>query len=161
MNFFPYIFEGFQLDFKLLFIVLFLGIILWIGASCFNEVICFQMVGLHFQVGLPHGGALVLMGEGGSKKNHMNGGGCPPCLSTIGNPDDTSFKLNIVSFSKSLPPDPPLNQLRSSRPPAACKMQNFLLTSQCPVKYKKTTTALVHNYAGIADQQIGIWQSCI
>ena len=36
MNFFTHIFEGFWLDFKLLFILLFLGIISWQGASRFN-----------------------------------------------------------------------------------------------------------------------------
>ena len=99
--------------------------------------------GASFLGGASPQGASVLMGEWGLKKIIGMGGRVLPCLSTMANPDHTSFKLNIVSFSKSLPPDPPLNQLRSSRPPAACKMQNFLLPSQCPVKYKKTTTALV------------------
>ena len=36
MNLFTHIFEGFWLDFKLLFILLFLGIISWQGASRFN-----------------------------------------------------------------------------------------------------------------------------
>ena len=35
-------FQGFQLDFKLLFIVLFLGSILWKGVSCFNGGVCFS-----------------------------------------------------------------------------------------------------------------------
>ena len=37
MNFFTYISQGFQLDIKLLFIVLFLGIISWKGVSRFNR----------------------------------------------------------------------------------------------------------------------------
>ena len=36
MSFFTHIFEGFYLDFKLLFNVLFLGIISWKGTSRFN-----------------------------------------------------------------------------------------------------------------------------
>ena len=36
MNFFTHTFQRFQLDFKLLFIVLFLGIISWKGASLFS-----------------------------------------------------------------------------------------------------------------------------
>ena len=35
-------FQGFQLDFKLLFIVLFLGSILWKGVSRFNGGVCFS-----------------------------------------------------------------------------------------------------------------------
>ena len=47
-------------DFKLLFIVLFLGIISWKGASCFNG-----LGGFIFKlgVGVPHGGASGLMGS--------------------------------------------------------------------------------------------------
>ena len=49
MNF-THIFEGLWLDLKLLFIVLFLGIISWKGVSCFNggEGVCFPDGGLHF-----------------------------------------------------------------------------------------------------------------
>ena len=36
MNFFKHTFQGFELDFKLLFIVIFLGIISWKGASRFK-----------------------------------------------------------------------------------------------------------------------------
>ena len=49
MNFFTYISQGFQLDIKLLFIVLFLGIISWKGVSRFNRGgDCFSVGGLHF-----------------------------------------------------------------------------------------------------------------
>ena len=62
MNFFIYIFQGFLLDFKVLFTVLFLGIMSWKGASCFNgrgEGVCFSDeetlslvgVGIHFDGG--------------------------------------------------------------------------------------------------------------
>ena len=37
MNFFTHIFKGFLLDSKLLFIMLYLGIIPWKGVLCFNE----------------------------------------------------------------------------------------------------------------------------
>ena len=47
MSFFTHIFQGIQLDFKLLFFVLFfLGIVLWKGVSRFNgEGVVFQMGG--------------------------------------------------------------------------------------------------------------------
>ena len=50
MNFFTLIFQGLQLDFKLLIIVLFLGIISWKGASRFNggRGVCFSDWGVHF-----------------------------------------------------------------------------------------------------------------
>ena len=51
MNFFTHIFEKFKLDFKLLFIVLFLGIISWKGTSRFNGGIVFQMEGASFLSG--------------------------------------------------------------------------------------------------------------
>ena len=69
MNFFTHIFEGFWLDFKLLFILLFLGIISWQGVSRFNGggggggsdggAFIFKWGG----GGVPHGGASVLMGR--------------------------------------------------------------------------------------------------
>ena len=63
MNFFTHIFQGLQLDFKLLIIVLFLGIISWKGASRFNRGFVFQMGEASFlSGGAPHGGALVLIG---------------------------------------------------------------------------------------------------
>ena len=54
MNFFTHIFEGFQQDFKLLFTVIFLGIISWKGASRFNGAgygAVFQMGGFNFKWG--------------------------------------------------------------------------------------------------------------
>ena len=58
MNFFTSIFEGFQVDFKLLFIVLFLGII----SSRFSggRRIIFQMGGfiIKWGVGVHHGGGI-------------------------------------------------------------------------------------------------------
>ena len=86
MSFFTHIFEVFQLDFKLLFIVLFLGIILWKDASGFNggRGAVFQMGGASFFSG--GGGGIGFDGEGGSKKN-VGQEGCPigphyrkPCM---------------------------------------------------------------------------------
>ena len=51
MNFFTHIFQGFLLDFKLLFIALLLGIILWKGVSRFNGGICFSDGGASFLSG--------------------------------------------------------------------------------------------------------------
>ena len=79
MNFFKYTFQGFELDFKLLFIVIFLGIISWKGASRFNGGEgCFSDGGTSFLIGgdAPCG-ASVLMG-GGFKKKSWDEGGCPP-----------------------------------------------------------------------------------
>ena len=61
MNFFTHIFEGFWLDFKLLFIVLFLETISWTGASRFSGEGegggVFQMGGFIIKWrGAPHGG---------------------------------------------------------------------------------------------------------
>ena len=62
--------------------------------------------------GIPHWGGIGFDGRR-VQKNHRDGAGrvgrCPPCPFTMGNPDHTSFKLNIVSFLKSLPTDLPLN----------------------------------------------------
>ena len=78
MNFFTYIYQGFWLDFKLLFIVLFLGIISWRGVSCFNGGICFSDGRASFlSWGMPHRGASVLIG-GFSKK--IAGWGSPPLM---------------------------------------------------------------------------------
>ena len=72
MNFFTHILQGFLLDFKLLFIVLFLEIISWKGASFFSgEWGCFSDGGGGFIFKWevhPMGGTSVLMGEGDSKK---------------------------------------------------------------------------------------------
>ena len=76
MNFFTYIFQGFWLDLKLLFIVLFLGIISWRGVSCFNGGICFSDGRASFlSLGMPHRGASVLMG--GFSKKIAGWGGTP------------------------------------------------------------------------------------
>ena len=86
MNFFTHIFEGFWLDFKLLFILLFLGIISWQGASRFNGGDGgVQMGGPSFLSGggVPHGGASVLMG-------FLKKIGYPLPL-TMGNPDPVSL----------------------------------------------------------------------
>ena len=71
MNFFTHIFEGFQLDFKLLFILLFLGIISQKGALRFNRGAggVFEMRGFIFKSegGVPHEGGISFNG-GFSKK---------------------------------------------------------------------------------------------
>ena len=71
--------------------MLFLGIISWKGASCFNGEFVFQMGGSFiFKWGVhPMEGALVLIG--GVSKNIVGWGGCPPCPPpppppTMGNP---------------------------------------------------------------------------
>ena len=57
MNFFTHIFQEFSLDFKLLFIVLFVGIISWKGVSRFNEGVCYSDWGVFiFKWGSPDGG---------------------------------------------------------------------------------------------------------
>ena len=70
--------------------MLFLGIILWKGASCFNGEVCFSDGGgLFFKWEMcPMGGGIILMGGGGVKKKKDRGGGCPaPMLPpTMGNP---------------------------------------------------------------------------
>ena len=48
MNFFTHIFHRFWPDFKILFIVLFLGIISWKVTSRFNGGVCFSDGGIHF-----------------------------------------------------------------------------------------------------------------
>ena len=75
-----YIFQGFYLDFKLLFIVLFIGIISWKGASGFNGGVIFQMRRASFLSGggAPHGG--------GSKKIAGWGAMTTPPPLTMGNP---------------------------------------------------------------------------
>ena len=93
MNFFTHIFEGFYLDFKLLFIVLFLGIISWKVVSRFNGG-----EGLFFRWNL----ASFLRGGGGApwerdisfnggifEKKSLDGEVASPImhLPTIGNPD--------------------------------------------------------------------------
>ena len=50
MNFFTHLFEGFKLDF-MLFIVLFLEIISWKGASCLNGGRGYPMGGISFDGG--------------------------------------------------------------------------------------------------------------
>ena len=89
MNFFTHIFEGFQLDFKLLFIVLFLGIISWKGGSCFNGEFVFQMGGFIFKWGWHLMGEGISFdggrGGGGFKKNSQDGGcsHAPPLCETL------------------------------------------------------------------------------
>ena len=79
MNFFTLIFQGLQLDFKLLIIVLFLGIILWKGASRFNgeRGVCFSdWEGFIFKWGVCTMGGITFDVGGGSKK--IVGCGHPP-----------------------------------------------------------------------------------
>ena len=69
MNF-THIFQGFQQDFKLVFIVLCLGIISWKGASRYNGGGLFFRWGASFLSGwCGPWGASVLMGGGAVKKN--------------------------------------------------------------------------------------------
>ena len=89
MNFFTHILQGFLLDFKLLFIVLFLEIISWKGASFFSgEWGCFSDGGGGFIFKWevhPMGGTSVLMGEV-FKKNCRIGGQPPHTHSHYGKP---------------------------------------------------------------------------
>ena len=91
MNFFTLIFQGLQLDFKLLIIVLFLGIISWKGASRFNDGrgACFSDWGrgrFIFKWEVCTMGAITFDEGEGSKK--IVGWGASPSLPhpTIGNP---------------------------------------------------------------------------
>ena len=77
MNFFTHIFQEFQLEFKLLFIVLFLEIISWKGASHFNgggEVLFFRWEGFIFKC--------VVGAQQGFEKNCLMGE--PPLPSNYG-----------------------------------------------------------------------------
>ena len=62
--------------------MLFLGIISWKGASCFNGLGGFIF---KWGVGVPHGGASGLMGSFSKKLKHR-GGHPPHVLPTMGNP---------------------------------------------------------------------------
>ena len=71
---------GKMLNFKLLFIVLFLGIISWKSASRFNGGVCFSDGRASFLSGAtPHEGTSVLMGGGGGWKKFVVWEGAPPC----------------------------------------------------------------------------------
>ena len=86
MSFFTHIFQGFQLDFKL-FIMLFLGIISWKGASRFNGWVCFSDGGFIFKQQVYPMGSLVLM-VGGFQKKIIGWGGHPGHPApTMGNPE--------------------------------------------------------------------------
>ena len=79
MNFFTHIFHGFSLDFKLLFIVLFLEIISWNGIHVSMGVVCLSDDGgFIFKWGEAHGGHW-FWGEGrGFEKNRKMEGAPPP-----------------------------------------------------------------------------------
>ena len=87
MNFFKHTFQGFELDFNLLFIVLFLGIISWKGASRFNGGgggSCLSDGRASFLSGeCTPWKSLVLMEEGGFEKNRRMGGACSPLWETL------------------------------------------------------------------------------
>ena len=110
MNFFTYISEGFQLDIKLLFIVLFLGIISWKGVSRFN-----RGGGLFFSWGpsfLNGGdapwGASVLVG--GFRKTLQDGGRPPmplPLWETLTFQAADPEICSILIFYKRIPASPP------------------------------------------------------
>ena len=75
-NFLTHIFQGFLLDFKLFFIVLFLGIISWKGASLFSGGggeggFVFQMGGFIFNWGCAPWGASFLMRRVFEKNRRM------------------------------------------------------------------------------------------
>ena len=84
MNFYTHIFQGFWLDFKLLFVVLFLGIISKKGVSCSSgEGVVFQIGGASFLNGEHPMGASVFVGRFEKKRKIRE---CPPMPPTMGNP---------------------------------------------------------------------------
>ena len=97
MNFFTLIFQGFQLDFKLLIIVLFLGIISWKSASRFNGLgLFFRCGGLIFKWGV-HPMEGIGFDRGVSKKNSRMEG--HPHASHLGKPCDLD-KFGKVNSSR-------------------------------------------------------------